>query len=75
MSEGFKGVGLFIEIGTVTGKVHAFVHEGYIALYELGIRVGAISIINQFICMLQIDALVNSLLSRTLCPLAGCIAI
>ena len=72
MSEGFKGIGLFIEIGAVTSQVHAFVHEGNIAFYELCIRMWAISIIHQFVCMLQINTLVNGLLSGAYSPFACC---
>ena len=56
MSECLHRVGTLIEIGTVAGEVTALMHEGNLALHNLGIRIVAIHVVAQLIGMEQIDS-------------------
>ena len=56
MTECLHRVGTLIEIGTVAGEVTALMHEGNLALHNLGIRIVAIHVVAQLIGMEQIDS-------------------
>ncbi len=56
MTECLHRVGTLIEIGTVAGEVTALMHEGNLALHNLGIGIVAIHVVAQLIGMEKIDS-------------------
>ena len=56
MTECLHRVGTLIEIGTVAGEMTALMHEGNLALHNLGIRIVAIHVVAQLIGMEKIDS-------------------